>query len=261
MAAGRGSLALFGKEAGEPLVIAHRGASRAAPENSPAAFEAAIEVGCDAVELDVRRTEDGVLVAHHAAMRRGTPVTRLTYAELVRRARHPPPRFADVVALCAGRIGMDVEIKEPGVEHEVLEVLAQRFSGGALLITSFHESVITSVKQADPSTHCGLLVTPGRRRRFPAAGPLERVERCGADALLPHRVLAPTVRLRRRRRGSLADDAGRAGVPVILWTVNSARQMERFLGDERIAGIITDLPDQACIMRRRLPPPGAPPPR
>ena len=56
-----------------PLVIAHRGASRDAPANTPAAFEAAIAVGADAVELDVRRTADGVLVVHHNASRRGVP--------------------------------------------------------------------------------------------------------------------------------------------------------------------------------------------
>src|SRR5450759_1398239 len=66
-----------------PLVIAHRGASRDAPENTPAAFEAAIALGADAVELDVRRTADGVLVVHHNASRRGVPLTLLTYSALV----------------------------------------------------------------------------------------------------------------------------------------------------------------------------------
>src|ERR1700694_5554003 len=74
-----------------PLVIAHRGASSDAPENTPAAFEAAIALGVDAVELDVRRTSDGVLVVHHNASRRGVPMALLTYAALVRRSRHAPP--------------------------------------------------------------------------------------------------------------------------------------------------------------------------
>lgn len=245
-----------------PIVIAHRGASRVAPENSLEAFEAAIEIGCDAVELDVRRTADGVLVLHHAAVRRGTPLGRLTYAQLAKRSRHPPARLIDAVTLCAGRIGMDVEIKEEGLETEVLAVLAQRFAPSTLLITSFHESVITSVKRADPSIPCGLLVAPGRGRRAPAAAPIEWAASCGADVVLPHRLLAPTWQLRpRRSRHGLLGVADRAGVPVILWTVNGARQAARLLGDERVAGIITDLPDQACDLRRRLGPAGGPPPR
>ncbi|HYL71616.1 MAG TPA: glycerophosphodiester phosphodiesterase [Candidatus Dormibacteraeota bacterium] len=244
-----------------PLVIAHRGASRAAPENSLEAFEAAIEIGCDAVEMDVRRTADGVLVLHHAAARRGTPLGRLTYAQLARRSRHAPARLVDAVTLCAGRIGMDVEIKEAGLEAEVLGVLAQRFAPSALLITSFHESVIATVKRSQPRVRCGLLVGPGRGRRASGAGPLEWVARCGADVLLPHRLLTPARRLRRGPpHDALIDAAHRAGVPVILWTVNSSRHMERFLGDQRVAGIITDLPDQARALRRRLRPSGAQPP-
>ena len=48
-----------------PLIIAHRGAWQSAPQNSLRAFETAIELGCDAVELDVRRTADGRLVVLH----------------------------------------------------------------------------------------------------------------------------------------------------------------------------------------------------
>ena len=74
-----------------PLVIAHRGASREAPENTPAAFEAAIALGADAVELDVRRTADGVLVVHHNASRRGSPPLD---ADLPGAGPAEPPRAA-----------------------------------------------------------------------------------------------------------------------------------------------------------------------
>src|ERR1700690_122982 len=110
-----------------PLVIAHRGASRDAPGNTPAAFEAAIALGADAVELDVRRTADGVLVVHHNASRRGVPVALLTHAALVRRSRHEPPTLDTVLDLCEGRIALYVEIKEPGYEAEVIEKAARRF--------------------------------------------------------------------------------------------------------------------------------------
>ena len=108
-------------------MIAHRGASREAPQNTPAAFEAAIAMGADAVELDVRRTSDGVLVVHHNASRRGVPLAMLTYSGLVRLSRHEPPRLDTVLDLCAGRIAVDIEVKEVGFEAEVMEEASRRF--------------------------------------------------------------------------------------------------------------------------------------
>jgi len=237
------------------MVIAHRGSSRVAPGNSLAAFEVAIEAGSDAIELDVRHTADGVLVVHHAGARRGIPVARLTYHELVHRSRHVPPRLDEVVALCAGRIGLDVEIKDEGIEAAVLSLLAQRFPLNSLLISSFHRTVIAAVKRIDADVRCGLLVGPTRlqgragRRQAIAVG---WAVGCGADALLPHQLLTRPVRSTRRPGAGLLDAAREAGLPVIIWTVNGPRRMGRYLSDQRVAGIITDLPDVALDLKRRL---------
>ena len=175
-----------------PLVIAHRGASREAPENTPAAFEAAIALGADVAELDVRRTADGVLVVHHNASRRGVPLAMLTYSGLVRLSRHEPPRFDTVLDLCAGRIALDIEVKEAGYEAEVIEESSRRFPRNRLLYTSFEESVIGTIKRLDPDARCGLLLGPGRLRsraqRYEAL-PFDLAERCGADLLAVHQHL------------------------------------------------------------------------
>src|SRR3982751_167704 len=94
---------------GVTLIVAHRGASAIAPENSLEAFEAAIAVGADMVEFDVRSTADGVLVVVH------DPLPLVRYADL----DPMPPRLEEVVATCAGRIALDVELKEAGMEREV----------------------------------------------------------------------------------------------------------------------------------------------
>src|SRR5579862_7815521 len=66
---------------GRPLVLAHRGASAVAAENTVAAFAKARELGADGVELDVRRSADGVLVVHHdAALHGGGVIASLTLA-------------------------------------------------------------------------------------------------------------------------------------------------------------------------------------
>jgi glycerophosphoryl diester phosphodiesterase len=238
----------------EPLVIAHRGASRMAPENSLAAFDAAIASGADAVELDVRRTGDGVLVVHHAAQRRRIPVSAMTYAELAHRSRHRPARLEEVLQLCAGRIAMDVEIKQAGCEPEVLELLAQRFPLSELLITSFQESVVTTVKRLAPQALAGLIVGPAwlhaRSRHFGAL-PFELASRCGADLLVLHRLLLPHRRRRPRSQGVL-DLPGQDHPPILVWTVNSPVRLVDYLSDAWVAGIITDLPDVAVRTRRRL---------
>lgn len=239
-----------------PLVIAHRGASRDAPANTPAAFEAAIALGADAVELDVRRTADGVLVVHHNASRRGVPLTLLTYSALVRRSRHEPPRLDTVLELCAGRIALDIEVKEPGYEAEVIEAASRRFPRDRLLYTSFEGSVISTIRRLDPSARCGLLLGPGRLRsrtqRYEGL-PFDLAERCGADLLAVHQWLAP---LRRRSRrvpetGLLAEAQAR-GFPMMVWTVDGPQRLRAYLADARVAGIITDLPGLAVETRREL---------
>jgi len=239
-----------------PLVIAHRGASREAPGNTHAAFEAAIAAGSDAIELDVRRTSDGVLVVHHNASRRGVPVAMQTYAALVRRSRHEPPHLEAVLEQCAGRVALDIEIKEPGHEAEVLELASSRFTRDQLLYTSFEESVITTVKQLDPAARCGLLLGPGRlhtRAQRYEALPFDLAERCGADLLVVHQWLAsPSGRTRRPRGSSLLGEARQRGTPVIVWTVNGPQRLRSYLADGRVAGIITDLPGLAVAARRDL---------
>lgn len=239
-----------------PLVIAHRGASGAAPENTAAAFEAAIAIGVDAVEMDVRRTSDGVLVIHHNASRRGVPVASMTYAALVRRSRNEPPELDTVLDLCAGRTGVDIEIKEPGFEEEVVERASRRFPCDQLLYTSFDESVISTVRRLDPSARCGLLLGPGRLRtraqRYELL-PFDLAERCGADLLAVHQWLAPLRRRSRRDPGTgLLAEARLRGIPLIVWTVDGPQRLRAYLDDGRVAGIITDLPGLAVEHRRDL---------
>jgi glycerophosphoryl diester phosphodiesterase len=241
-----------------PLVIAHRGASSDAPGNTPAAFEAAIALGVDAVELDVRRTSDGVLVVHHNASRRGVPVAMLTHAALVRRSRNEPPTLDTVLDLCAGRVAVDVEIKEPGFEAEVMERASARFSREQLLYTSFEESVVSTVRRLDPDAHCGLLLGArrlhSRTQRYEAL-PFDLAERCGADVLVVHQWLAPLRRRTRRVPGTgLLAEARQRGFPMMVWTVNGPQRLRAYLADGRVAGIITDLPGLALETRRELAP-------
>ena len=246
--------ALLDGGAGRPLVIAHRGASADAPENSLAAFEVAIAARAELVELDVRRTADGLLVAHHSARRRGVPVDRLTYRELVQRSHYRPPSLEEVLMLCSGRVGVDVEIKETGYEAEVLEVVERRLGWAEAVVTSFHAEVIETVKSLRPGLRCGLIVGLGRIRSSRAGvgrAVVDPARSCGADFLAINQLLAGLRPHARRRLGvsPVLKAAAEAGLPVAVWTVNGLPRLRHFLSDPMVAAVITDIPATAIALR------------
>src|SRR5579885_3092565 len=89
-----------------PLVLAHRGGRGPARENTVAAFRHGLAAGADGVELDVRRSADGVLVVHHDPDVAGTAVDQLAAQVL------PPwlPTLGAALAACTGAV-VDVEVK------------------------------------------------------------------------------------------------------------------------------------------------------
>ena len=228
-----------------PLIIAHRGASADAPENSLEAFERAIALGADMIEFDVRRTADGALVVFHDARVGGAPVSTLTLHELRRRAGPSPPLLGDVLELARGRIGVDVEVKEDGYVGAVASALrAGLGSIEGVVVTSFLDGVVAQMRVALPGVRTGLLIglerRPAgerRRRRRPAVA---RARACGADFVAPHHALA--------RLGVLTRAAA-ADLPVLVWTVNRRDHLRRVLRDPRVAGVITDQPGRGLMLR------------
>jgi glycerophosphoryl diester phosphodiesterase len=200
------------------LVVAHRGASSIAPENTLEAFEKAIEVGADMVEFDVRSTADGILVAFHDS------VAAWTYEELRRTAPREPARLEQVVELCAGRIALDVELKEPGIEEEVLEVVSTRMATGSFVVTSFLGDVVAAVKRLRPDVRTGLILAAhDSARKHPSA-----------DFVAPNVALC---------------DAGFATDGMVVWTVNDAPRLLRYLADPLVAAVVTDDPVLALRIR------------
>lgn len=210
------------------LVAAHRGASAIAAENTLEAFEAAIAVGADMVEFDVRSTADGVLVVTH------DPLPTSRYDEL----RPGPPRLEEVVEVCAGRIELDVELKEAGVEERVLDIVAARFAADAFVVTSFLDGVVAAVKRLRADVRAGLLL--GEETPLDAAEALSRQRDASADFLAPHVSLL--------EHGFAAE----AMTNLVVWTVNDGALLRRYLDDARVAAVITDDPALALTVRAEL---------
>jgi glycerophosphoryl diester phosphodiesterase len=221
-----------------PLIVAHRGAWGEFPQNSLPALAAAIDAGCEMAELDVRRTKDGRLVAVHDARVRGALVSGLDHEELQQRLKPgQAPLLKDMVELAAGRIALDIELKEPGYTPEVLALLTGR-DLGQYVLTSFLDEALAEVRTRAPQVRTGLLVGPGRGRRLEA-----RLSACGASFIGAHAGLA--------RAGLLVWAANR-GLETYVWTVNERRALRSLLSDDRVAAVITDRPAVALVMRSEL---------
>lgn len=225
------------------LVIAHRGAwGRAAPvaaaENSLEAFEAAIHLGADMIEFDVRRTRDGHLVVFHDARVKTVPTSELRYEALkAKGTKARPPLLSDVLALTKDRIALNVELKEPGYVAETITLL-RPFGLDRCLISSFFESALLEAKELAPELRTGLLIAAGFRKALAV-----RLQASRADCLGLHRRLATTTALA---------SAAAAGVPCVIWTVNTPHAMDRYIGHAAVEGVITDRPALALERRTRL---------
>ena len=122
-----------------PLVIAHRGASWDEPENTLPAFRRAIEVGADYVEVDVRATRDGRLVAVH-----DHPRPSRAY-----------PTLSEVLEVTAGRIGVMIELKHPSRyrRHDVVRRTLELVDDDVVIV-SFEREALRSVQRLRPGMRC-----------------------------------------------------------------------------------------------------------
>ncbi len=209
-----------------PLVIAHRGASAAAPENTVEAFALARTLGADWVELDVRTTADGALVVVHD---RELPDGRLV-AEL-RRAELPSsvPLLDAALDACHG-MGVNIEIKR-ALPSDVVDLLRRRDRVDEVLVSSFALDVVDGVRAIDPSVPTALLT-------FDLPDPTATV---AAAAAAGHPGLNPFVTT---VDVALVALAHRAGLAVNVWTVDEPEAIAS-LAALGVEGIVTNVPDVA----------------
>jgi glycerophosphoryl diester phosphodiesterase len=213
-----------------PLIIAHRGASAYARENTLEAFEKAIALSADGVEFDVWSTQDGTLVVYHDGQLAGQPLSALTYGEI--QTLDPAiPTFEAVLQCCKNRILMDVEIKAAGYEAAVVRLL-EPVSPQTAVVTSFLPDVLRQVRSLNSNILTGLLLEAN------APPPLNLktcAESLGVTILLPH--------------WSLLDDPNFvADLPALelwVWTVNEPDLLIPLATNPRVTGLVTDYPDLA----------------
>ncbi len=215
-------------------LIAHRGRSAAGhPDNTLAAFAAALGEGADMVECDVHRLGDGTLACFHDAAIADRPLAQLSHGELETLAGFAVPQLAEVAQLCRDRgAGLDLELKVGGCAVDALSAVDGLTR---LWVKSFHDDVVREVRAAQPDAHVGLLLgvpRGGLRVRLGELFPARRLRACGARYVAPNWRLLRLGFLRRMRS---------AGFPVLVWTVNDSRQAQA-LAAAGVAAIATDRP-------------------
>lgn len=224
-----------------PLIIAHRGGASIARENTIAAFEEAIALQADLIELDVRSTQDGVLIIHHDAAIQQQPIEALTWAE-VQQLDPDVPTLAEAIACCKGRIGLDVEIKEPGYEAEVVRQLQQLLLGHEFVITSFYLAVIRAVKESS-----SLRVSMGFLMEDETLMALAEEEFLGQYLqAMGVEFVAPSWQI---LDSPVLSKIIPAQMPFWVWTVNDAETMQKLLTNERVEAIVTDQPKLGLQLR------------
>jgi glycerophosphoryl diester phosphodiesterase len=252
VATGFALLAFLVTRSNQPvLVIAHRGASSVAPENTLAAFRLAAQQGADFVELDVQESKDGQVLVNHDndLMKVGRSALKIweTEAGQLRTvdigsyagrqfSEERVPTLAEVFAACKGKARVIVELKSYGhdqrLEERVVEIVEAAGMEKNCLFMSLNYDMVRKMKKLRPSWRCGVLVAK-------ALGDLTSLN---SDFLAVEARLA-TGRLVRR--------AHRAGQEVYVWTVNDPAWMLVAMS-HGVDGLITDKPDLALqVVARR----------
>lgn len=236
-------------------VVAHRGGSALAPENTLGAFRNAITLGVDMVECDVHLSNDGqVVVMHDADVSRTTDGTGVisdkTLVEL--KTLNAAAKFGDgkrveriptleeVLDAVKGKARVQIEIKSGphgryvGLEQKVVDLLKAKHMTADVIIISFDMAAIKEIKHLDSTIQTGALFGGGWEKKDQGQFFDDLVNNVHADYFLPY--FAPVT-------DATVEAVHAHGMKIGVWTVNSTADMRR-LATIGLDAMTTDKPDE-----------------
>jgi glycerophosphoryl diester phosphodiesterase len=237
-------------------IVAHRGATADAPQNTLAAFRAALASGADAVEFDVRLTRDLVpVVYHYAYLDEATsghgPIWDFSLEELQHVRVGPPdsqeriPRLADVLDEFAGRIGLEIELKgpEPEMVTAVAPLLEEaRNHWGRMELTSYEPVLLAALRTQLTDLNTALLFPRSEAwMTLEVVAYFSRHRARLAQATAVH--LHPTQLTER-----VVAEVRSAGVEVHAWDVNDVPMLQ-LCADLDLPWVTTDHLEEALAWR------------
>lgn len=244
-------------------VVAHRGAHDELPENTIASFQRAIDLGADAIELDVRLTRDGIPVVYHyfyldEATNGSGPIFAHTFEQTRHLKTRGPdgeispfgiPTFDEVLATFAGRIGFEIELKGPEPESaEIVVEILRQFAGAwsTIEVTSYEPALLLEVRRCCPGLATDLLL--------PRSEPWMNLDVCAYWALQRGRLaharavhLHPT-QLSREVVATIRS----GGVDVHAWDVNDEQSLAH-VAELGVSKVCTDRPQMLLHSRAKMP--------
>lgn len=231
------------KQAHEVLVVAHRGASAYAPENTLITIKKALDMQADYAELDVQLTKDKeVILLHDMNLKRTAGLDaflrNLTLEELKKLEAgawfgeefrgEPIPTLQDAIRLVKGKMRLNIEIKtfrpEPEIAQKVVDIIRSEHFENQCMVTSFNREVVIAVKRIAPEILTGFIFG----KNYP-----DDVFEGSWDVLsCNHRIVTLEFIQKAREHNK----------QVYVWTVDGEKTIKRFI-DRKVDGIISNKPD------------------
>ncbi len=216
------------------LKIGHRGARAYEPENTLRSFAKAVELGVDALEFDVRKTKDNeIVVIHDAEVDRTTNgkglVSEFTLGEIERFVTEKGervPTLREALDFLDKKVKIIIELKETGLEEEVVRQIHERALERNVVIVSFIENALRRVRDIDKEVETGLIYVRHKN-------PVKAASDLKANYLLP---------LYRFTHAADVQKAHENGLKVIVWTINSPDEVSEY-AEKGVDGIASDRPD------------------
>lgn len=214
------------------LKVGHRGAKAYETENTIESFRKAIELGANAVELDVRISGDAKLVVIHddnlkKVFGKDVRIKESTLEELKQLTDNRIVAFDEALRFIGRKVEkILVELKETGYEREVLDIIRKEKLEDRVIVVSFHEEALVHIRELDKKIETGLIYTKFKK-------PIEAALKLNAQYLVP------LYRFVHRRDIAKAH---KSNLKVIVWTVNTIIEVRNFIAKD-VDGIATDKPD------------------
>ena len=231
----------------ETKIISHRGrTSRKSADNTLASVNDAIELKVEMVEVDIRQTKDSQIVCFHDPDIHGELIRDLDYSEIIEKDSQIPT-LEQVLWSAKGKIGIEIELKEPGYELEVVSIARDYFNYDKFVLKSFHPQVVERVKEIDQKIFAGLLVGSAFSLEqlfftLKEAFTSTNFKQTNADFISPYYKIFEAGWFSRFTRNN---------VPIQVWTVNDVESI-RTLINQQVHSIITDIPEVAIGIRESL---------
>lgn len=237
------------------LVSAHRGGAGDdhSLENTLAAYEAAIEMGCDFVEFDVRLTSDGRPVLFHDDRLESEGRHRSIAHQTLDDIAGDLVELDAVLELIAGRVGAHVDLKVRGRETDIVASVIGALGVGNVIITTAEDSSVRTIQRWARQHAPGLLVglsssprshgsgfVPRWKAQIASCFPRLRIWLSGANLVVSHKLVA---------RLWLKAYARRRGLQLVVWTVDGENELVRWMNDPDVWMVTTNYPQRAIAAR------------